>query len=261
MCSRIRLLQGTLGGVRCIRNCVAHNAVLLLYLCSSEEWVLRGPLSHRYSQMQLVFTEFRSDTVFLCLDTIRERDFRCHSPDFCERRKQSRKRIFDGRRICAERPGRCQHHRLRNPASAGGDDTKSHGGKDIDVVALRDLKPASAVTDGGKRRARGNECALVDQRIKSSAVASDFEVGFESRKMTSPSTLSAISRTTGSEKAPPTVERPIKTVALICPSHRPDQCVCWNFEVTQQHGSPAERKRLAQDSSPSSLNAEGHLCQ
>src|SRR6201996_7288978 len=55
------------------------------------------------------------------------------------------------------------------------------------------------------------------QRIRSSAVASDFEVGFESGKMIGRSTFRAISLTIGSEKAPPTVERPIRIVAFILP--------------------------------------------
>src|ERR1700755_1209969 len=55
------------------------------------------------------------------------------------------------------------------------------------------------------------------QRIRSSAVASDFEVGFESGKIIGRSTFRAISRTIGSEKAPPTVEKPIKIVALSFP--------------------------------------------
>src|SRR5258705_8957429 len=55
------------------------------------------------------------------------------------------------------------------------------------------------------------------QRIRSSAVASDFEVGFESGKIIGRSTFRAISRTIGSEKAPRTVERPIRIVALSFP--------------------------------------------
>src|SRR6266853_4666645 len=53
------------------------------------------------------------------------------------------------------------------------------------------------------------------QRIRSSGVASDFEVGFESGKIIGRSTFRAISRTIGSEKAPRTVEKPISAVALI----------------------------------------------
>jgi hypothetical protein len=55
------------------------------------------------------------------------------------------------------------------------------------------------------------------QRIRSSALASDRVVGFESGKITGRSTLRAISRTIGSLKAPPTVERPIRTVASTWP--------------------------------------------
>src|ERR1700744_4988069 len=55
------------------------------------------------------------------------------------------------------------------------------------------------------------------QRIRSSAVASDFDVGFESGKIMGRSTFRAISRTIGSENAPPTVENPIRIVASTFP--------------------------------------------
>src|SRR2546422_4074881 len=53
------------------------------------------------------------------------------------------------------------------------------------------------------------------QRIRSSAVASDFEVGLDSGKMIGRSTLRAISRTIDSLNAPRAVDRPIRIVALI----------------------------------------------
>src|ERR1700751_2772536 len=55
------------------------------------------------------------------------------------------------------------------------------------------------------------------QRIRSSAVASDFEVGFESGKIIGRSIFRAISRTIGSVKAPPTVEKPIIAVPFLFP--------------------------------------------
>ena len=55
------------------------------------------------------------------------------------------------------------------------------------------------------------------QRIRSSAVASDFEVGFDSGKMIGRSTLRPISRTIASVNAPRAVDSPIRTVASIFP--------------------------------------------
>src|ERR1700743_3450096 len=78
------------------------------------------------------------------------------------------------------------------------------------MVIVRPLWTTGANGEPDATRARPSV-----QRIRSSAVASDFEVGFESGKMIGRSTFSAISRTIGSEKAPPTVERPIRMVALI----------------------------------------------
>src|SRR4029453_10981892 len=53
------------------------------------------------------------------------------------------------------------------------------------------------------------------QRMRSPAVASDFEVGLESGKMIGRLTLRAISRTIDSLKAPGAVDRPMRIVALI----------------------------------------------
>jgi hypothetical protein len=47
--------------------------------------------------------------------------------------------------LAAKHPGRRQLHRLIDAASAGGDDTKSHRGKDVNVVALRDGNLASTI--------------------------------------------------------------------------------------------------------------------
>src|SRR6201993_5036602 len=80
------------------------------------------------------------------------------------------------------------------------------------MVILRPLESTGPNGEPDATRAR----PLV-QRIRSSAVASDFEVGFESGKIIGRSTFRAISRTIGSEKAPPTVEKPIRAVALIFP--------------------------------------------
>src|SRR6267378_2699964 len=97
------------------------------------------------------------------------------------------------------------------------------------MVILRPLWLTGANGEPDATRARPSV-----QRIRSSAVASDFEVGFESGKIIGRSTFRAISRTIGSEKAPPTVENPIRAVALIFPitSARP---IC-PFEV---RGQPA----------------------
>src|SRR5262244_843299 len=54
-----------------------------------------------------------------------------------------------------------------------------------------------------------------DHRMRSLAVASDFEVGLERGKMIGRSTLRAISRTIDSLKAPRAVDRPMRIVALI----------------------------------------------
>src|ERR1700750_73077 len=80
------------------------------------------------------------------------------------------------------------------------------------MVIVRPLWATGANGEPDATRARPSV-----QRIKSSAVASDFEVGFERGKMIGRSTFRAISRTIGSEKAPPTVERALRIVALIFP--------------------------------------------
>src|SRR5258705_10580021 len=56
------------------------------------------------------------------------------------------------------------------------------------------------------------------QLIKSSAVASDLEVGLERGRMIGRGVLRAISRTIGSVNAPPADERPMRIVASIFPS-------------------------------------------
>src|SRR6201993_5571054 len=80
------------------------------------------------------------------------------------------------------------------------------------MLILRPLGLTGANGEPDATRARPSV-----QRIRSSAVASDLDVGFESGKIIGRSTLRAISRTIGSENAPKTVEKPIRAVALIFP--------------------------------------------
>src|SRR5580692_9576739 len=66
---------------------------------------------------------------------------------------------------------------------------------------------------GGKGEPVATRARPFVQRYKSAGRASECSVGFDRGKMMGRSTLAAISRTTGSVKADPIVERPMRTVA------------------------------------------------
>src|SRR5262249_43914647 len=77
---------------------------------------------------------------------------------------------------------------------------------------LRPLKLTGAKSEPVATKTRASV-----QRIKSSAFASELDVGLERGKMVGRGTLCAISRTTASVNAPPAVERPMRIAASIFP--------------------------------------------
>src|SRR5207244_11854728 len=98
-----------------------------------------------------------------------------------------------------------------------GDHGEPHRREDVDVVALRIGIVRAPRRTGANGEPVATSARPSDQRTRSSAVASDLAVGLESGKTIGRSTLRAISRTTGSVKAPPTVDRPMRIVASVLP--------------------------------------------
>src|SRR5579863_7794896 len=74
------------------------------------------PLRLQHSVTQFVLTELWGDAILLCFDSDCYGNRSCDFPELCERRKQGRRWIFERRRICGKRSGRCQHHRLGDSA-------------------------------------------------------------------------------------------------------------------------------------------------
>ncbi len=90
-----------------------------------------------------------------------ESDFDSRLTQAGQGRQQGHGRIRYRGRLRRQRTGGGEKHAVRDAARLSGENRESHGGKDIDVIALRDADGTALILDIRIRRTRGDQGAAV----------------------------------------------------------------------------------------------------